>query len=169
MAEKPPALPAYKTSYEAFSMQDKVRSDILDTKKEANAALQAVNIIEMKNRGRIGENEPKAVVFKATVLSLFYVLKDKLHYPKNSVPFDPLKNLEPYAKGQKSQDEFTVREAKYYFSLMCTFIEVDGITKFEREKDDTPPEFIMAKLASGVVHGTSSENVSAYERSPKKL
>jgi len=149
---KPTITPVHKTSYEAFSMQDKVRSEILDLKREAVLALQAVNVVEMKNRGRIGENEPRAIMFKATTLSLYYTLKDKLRYPKDNKPFERLKLLEPYACGERSQSELSVKVMKEFFALMCTFIEVDGITKFEREKDEINPTHIIAKRASGVVH-----------------
>jgi hypothetical protein len=162
--EKPKEVkPSVKTSYEAPALYDLVRGDIWLDYRTALEYLDYINEIEAGGF-KVNPKDRKVMRFKASIMRLYHDIKPKLDYPKYPEPFKKLRQLERYVNRYSNLAKMDVYEACEFFMLEREFIEVDGISKFEREKDDIPKEYVMAKLAKGIIHGTTADSAEAHKQ-----
>ena len=134
-----------KTTFSAFSLRDDVRKGILEEFRETVKALEALLIKEAEKNRAINEMEPEVIIFKSKVISLYSHLRNKLTYPEKPEKFRKLYSLDEYTLGYTSVSKLSIKDAKTLLALMGTFIEVDGITKFEfaqLDPTDLPGEMI---------------------------
>ena len=74
--------------------------------------------------------------FKSAVLELYYACEPKLHYKKEADCVVKLKQLEPViTPGSK----FNLTVAEAVLQLLTEFLELNGVTKFEKEKYSSKP------------------------------
>jgi hypothetical protein len=138
------------TYSEAFGLYDVVRLRIFEDYLTVMDEFDKLGEIEAEGF-RVQKNERCLTNLKFGVIRLYIHIRDKLTYPKYPKRFECLRCLDEYALGNRSLKEMELREAKFYFLRIRSFLEVDGITKFEKDKDDVPKEYVMARLAKGVL------------------
>jgi hypothetical protein len=135
-----------KTTFSAYSLRDDVRLGILTEFREAIKTMKDLLVFESRhNKGKINEFEPEVLQFKSQVVALYSHLRNKLNYPEKPERFKPLKELDVFALGYSPVSKLSIKKAKIFLALMGTFIEVDGITKFEvaqLDPTDLPGELI---------------------------
>jgi hypothetical protein len=122
-------------SYEAYALYDTVRLAIFDEITSAGKLL-----FKIQQDGIVGEGEHAVMDLKAMVAGpLYLLLIDKIDYPKYPEKFRRLKEITPYATGQKSLKAMRFRQAVDYLFLFRSLVEAIGITRFEVEKKDENP------------------------------
>lgn len=122
-------------SYEAYALYDTVRLAIFDKITEAGKCLY-----EIQQDGCVNEGEERVMDLKAMVAGpLYLLLIDKIDYPKFPEKFKRLKEITPYATGERSLRDMKFRQAVDYLFLFRSLVEAIGITRFEVEKKDENP------------------------------
>ena len=74
--------------------------------------------------------------FKSAVLELYYACEPKLQYHKETACVDNLKRL---ALVIVPDSKFNLNVAEAVLTLLTEFLEIDGVTKFEKDKYSSKP------------------------------
>ncbi len=119
-------------SLAAMPLYEEVKKKIFSYWCEANAALREINERRIPD-ARITEKhvERYATTFKASVLQLFFSVFQKFAYHKDAECVKRLRELriEKFLRNPASLD---LDAAQEIFVNLTEFLEIDGITRFER-------------------------------------
>jgi hypothetical protein len=150
-------------TFEGYALYDTVRIKIVDDMHRAMLLKEKI----MRD-GRVEADELAMCDLKALLIGVLYEwVEPKLDYPQYKEKFVALRPLlDPYALGGRDLNLMGPREAFRALRLIRQFIEVDGPTKYEQEKDNIPKTDMKARNADGVLHAAISRNVEVYERKP---
>jgi hypothetical protein len=125
-----------KPSLEAWCAFEVAKANIMTRQQALIDAISEADLRISLNGGHVDEDDRRIVSVKIATMALFALLKNKLGYPRHTAVFQPLKNLFPYARGERNVCTMPYREAKKHAELLFTFCEVDGITKFEKQTSE---------------------------------
>jgi len=139
-----------RSSQEAYALYFTFRMQVLQELKACSDLLRKI----MQESGDDNSDYPNSEEFmelkSRMVASLYFLVCDKIEYPKSHARFRPLYNLTRYYNTSANIKNMSLSTTKQYLMLLRSLIEALGYTKVERRKDTEDYEVMLAS-AEGVI------------------
>jgi hypothetical protein len=121
--------------------------------------------------GQVRRNETAVMDLKAVLVGPLYEwVEPKLDYPQFAAYGNRFKELrkmlDPYAIEGRELEKMGPWEAFRALRLVRQFIEIDGVSRYEQEKDNIDKTNMKARNASGIIYGLARENDNLGEQNP---
>lgn len=139
-----------RSSQEAYALYFTFRMQVLQELKACSDLLRQIMMDNVSGNSDNPNSEEFIELKSRMVASLYFLLFDKIEYPKRHERFKPLKELDKYLNSRANIYNMPLSDAKRYLVLLRSLVEALGYTKVERRKDTEDYEVMLAS-AEGVI------------------